>query len=382
MEGLNVIYSKQWIVCAALAILTSSCSSQTGTKSEGSSAGAISVGVLSINGGAQVTEDSILSLKVETKSKNISKIKVGFTADCSDGEWEKFSENRKISSRKLNRSVHVSAQLMDNDGNTSGCFGQDIIHDNPNTPSICETNPEVCDRSPQVSEPGVVTILLALGDQLNQQMIVSGTSAAVIAESAIRFASPMRDPKILVVRDKVNFHSESYQDTEYIARNLLRLYRIVDLIDEPLSGLKASDLAGYDLIWFNNPGYPMGSLVSRDVLINFAGGVVISGDDMTSGRGFSMQPLTGLGNIDNGTSVTCAGVSYHHDNNSSFQYRVNLNALAYPMFPTSAFNFRYGNDIDNSYVLSSRTEVIAWAQGGPSTCTEKRPVIARYQKNF
>jgi hypothetical protein len=227
----------------------------------------------------------------------------------------------------------------------------------------------------------VVTILLALGDTFNQNLIVNGTSAQVIAETAIRYASPLNEPKILVVRDRLNY-GESYSDTEYIALDLLKLYESVTLIDEPVGGLQSSDTQGYDLIWFNNPGYPMGNVNTRNTLMNFVGGVVLSGDDMTWGNGFSMEPLTGLKFIDNGTSVQCAGVNYNHDNNSGYQFSVLMDSNLLPTFPSNALSFQYGNDIDNSVVTDESVEVISWATGGHSSCTEKRPVISRKHKSF
>lgn len=345
------------------------------------SAASVGQGEINIENGKNVTEDPILSLSLSTPSPAFTKMKISLQSGCVGGEWQNFDSPINVMSPKVNEAVVISAQFMTDDGLVSDCVSDEIVHDNPNTPEVCEDTPTVCDREPEVQTPGVVTVLLALGDTLNQQLIVNGSSAAVIAETAIRFASPAREPRILVVRDMANM-GESFGDTEYIAHDLLRLYESVTLIDEPAGGLLPTDLLGYDLVWFNNPGYPMGSQVSFNTLMGFRGGIVLSGDDMTWGKNVSTEGLTGLRHIDNGTEVVCGGVSYNHNDNSGLQYSVALEPSALPLFPPDILNFKYGNDIDNSVVANQRVKVLAWAVGGDASCTEKRPVIARYKKDL
>ena len=47
----------------------------------------------------------------------------------------------------------------------------------------------------------------------------------------------------------------------------------------------AKDVENFDVVWFNNPGHPMSSQVTRDTLLNFKGAVVLQGDDLTRGKG-------------------------------------------------------------------------------------------------
>ena len=121
---------------------------------------------------------------------------------------------------------------------------------------------------------------------------------------------------------------------------------------------------------------------SRDALIRFAGGVVLQGDDLTIGSNFSMEELTGLKHLDNGTSVKCSdGKTYAHDNNNGESFRVTLDTTKIPGADSAPISFRYGNDIDNSVPARPDLEILATAQGGPEVCTESRPVVVRYFKD-
>lgn len=240
-----------------------------------------------------------------------------------------------------------------------------------------------CDLTPLTATPAVVTILMALGDQANSQLVVKGASAQLIAETVVRYASPENDPKVLLVKDRAR-GTESASDSDYAKDVLLARYQVTQ-IEEPVGGLLDSDVSGYDLIWFNNPGTPMGLAVSRDTLIRFRGGVIMQGDDLahgsTSGTAFSMEALTGLRFIDNGTDVTCAGVKYNHNDNNGEKFRVSLDPTKIPGANAATIAFEYGNDIDTTEVSRPGLEVVAYAQGGPAACTEKRPAIVRYLKN-
>jgi hypothetical protein len=223
----------------------------------------------------------------------------------------------------------------------------------------------------------VTTILLALGDAVNNKLVGNPVSNQFLVESVIRYTSPELNPKILIVRARDN-HGEDPEDTVYI-QNLLSRYRTA-LIDEPAGGLTPNDIKNYDLVWFNNPGYPFSLQKSYQTLLAFPGAVVIQGDDLSQGTGFSVEALTGLKFLDNGTSVVCGGKSYPHDNNSGEQFRVSLDQTRIEGLDQSTISFRYGNDIDNTKISNPKLEVLASAIGGPKACTESRPVIVRYEK--
>lgn len=231
-----------------------------------------------------------------------------------------------------------------------------------------------CTLDPLTSEPAVTTILLALGDEADNRLVGNPVSNRFLAESVIRFSSPVKDPKILIVR-ALNHNGEDPEDTVYI-QNLLSSYATT-LIDEPAGGITPADTQGFDLVWFNNPGYPFSSKTSFDTLMAFEGGVVLQGDDLSRSDSFSMTPLTGLTYIDNGTSVRCNGHNYPHDNNGGEQYRVTLDANRIQGLDQTAIHFRYGNDIDNTVAAIPDLEILATAIGGPAECTEERPAVVR-----
>jgi hypothetical protein len=235
-----------------------------------------------------------------------------------------------------------------------------------------------CDLTPLTPKPAVTTILLALGDEADDQLVVKGLSAQVIAETVVRYTSNKTNPKILLVLDSGNA-GEDPEDTLYIRDNLLKRYNVTFLA-EPTAGLSASDLVGYDIIWFNNPGHPMGVQASHDALLNFSGGVVLQGDDLARGNGFSMEDLTGLHFIDNGTSVTCGGQTFNIDNNAAGKYDVTLDWNKMPSATSEMIHFEYGNDIDLTESSRSDLEVLALAKANPLECTESRPAIVRYMK--
>lgn len=244
---------------------------------------------------------------------------------------------------------------------------------------VCEN--VSCELTPLTGKPAVTTILIALGDEANNELVVKGASSQLIAETIVRYSSPVSNPKILIVRD-VNAGGESAEDTVYI-QELLKRYDTNDnvkFMQEPAGGLKASDVEGYDLVWLNNPGNPMGSVETRDVLLNFAGGVVLQGDDLAWGRNFDNSALTGLKYIDNGTSISCGGQTYGMDNNAGSQFKVTLDASKITGSASDALTFNYGNDIDNTSVLRDDLEVLAYAKGDIASCTEQRPAIVRYTK--
>lgn len=237
-----------------------------------------------------------------------------------------------------------------------------------------------CSLKPLTENTYVTTILLALGDEANDQLVINGASSQLIGETVIRQSSPVENPKILLVRD-LHFNGEDPEDTLYIRDVILKRYDVT-YMDEPSGGLTAEILSGYDIVWFNNPGHMMSSVNSHNALMNFSGAVILQGDDLTQGSGFSMEDLTGLKNIDNGVYVSCSdGNSYYHDNNLGEQYRVRLNPDSFPRVTGDTIAFRYGNDIDNSAVAAAdETEVLATAQGGPEACLDDRPAIVRKLK--
>jgi hypothetical protein len=234
-----------------------------------------------------------------------------------------------------------------------------------------------CSLTPLTSKPAVTTILLALGDESNSQLVGNPVSNQYLAESVVRVSTPAQSPKILIVKAH-NHNGEDPEDTLYI-QSLLSGYQTT-VVAEPAGGLLPEAVQGYDLIWFNNPGHPFSSQISYDTLMAFEGGVVLQGDDLARSDTFSMTPLTGLTYIDNGTSVTCGNQTFPHDNNAGEQFRVSLNPEIIQGVDQATVSFRYGNDIDNTVIADPAVVTLAVAKGGPSVCTEPRPAVVLRQK--
>lgn len=270
------------------------------------------------------------------------------------------------------------------DMNSSASLGKqdDGTLTTPPPPTVTPCEGVSCDLTPLTKKPAVTTILLTLGGEANKQLVIKGGSSQLLGESIIRYTSPVENPKILIVEDFEN-GNEDLEDIEYIRDVLLKRYH-TQTVWTDVNGLKPEQTVGFDLIWFNNPGHPMSSKNTLKTLLAFQGGVVLQGDDLTAGSDkngfFDLSELTGLKHIDNGSSVSCGGKSWAHDNNSSYQFQVSVDPQKVAASDLSMLNFTYGNDIDNSSVVKDNIEVIAWAIGGHSSCKDQRPVIARYQK--
>jgi hypothetical protein len=276
----------------------------------------------------------------------------------------------ETSQKSTSNELKLEAMLDSED--ESGIDNSDDIY--------CEDLTECNNEESVAKRSGVVTILLALGDMANGRVVIPTESAQIMALDAVQYASPVEQPRILLVKD-FNHHGESPYDTEYIMNVLLSEYYEVDLINDTSAGLSLSDFEGYDLVWFNNPGYPMGSKKTMQSLLDFTGGVVLSGDDLARGNGFSTESLTGLKFHDNGVSAVCNGRYYGHDNNytNGSRYKVEITSdLFYDINDPLRF-FEYGNDIDITSVSTSRSniEVLVSAEG---SCNSDMPVVVRYEK--
>jgi hypothetical protein len=244
---------------------------------------------------------------------------------------------------------------------------------------------EICERvsctiDPIVQKPAVTLVLLALGDQADNQLVVDGASAQLVAETVIRQTSPVKNPKILLLID-ANRDGEDLEDTEYAYNELLKSYEVTKLY-EPAEGISVGQLLGYDLVWLNNPGHPMNSAQTMQALIEFKGGVVLQGDDLSRGRGFNLSELTKVSHVNNGTTALCDSEEVTIDNNSSEKYQITLESKFFPVLEGQPIKFDYGNDIDLISLLpESKVEVLATAKVKSVGCTQKRPVITRYLKN-
>lgn len=258
------------------------------------------------------------------------------------------------------------------------CAGPQIVFSESQLGKLGVCQGISCDLTPVTLEPAVTTILLALGDEDEDELVIGGISTQLIAETVVRYSSPVINPRILFVRD-AQAGNESLSDSTYVSDVLLSRYDVTAFVETERS-LQLSDTAGFDLIWFNNPGTPMGSYQTYKTLLNFKGGVIIQGDDLSRGRNFAMNELTGLMHVNNGTKVECNSQAYSIDNNMGNTYRVKLSGQKFVGAATESLSFQYGNDIDHTTVGRSDLEVLASAKGSSTDCIQEYPAIVRYPK--
>jgi hypothetical protein len=191
------------------------------------------------------------------------------------------------------------------------------------------------------SDVGVTTVLMALSE-------IDSASALSIITNSMNFVKPVRNPKVLYVRSIYN-EGEGLGDFTVIPQMLTQLKYDVTAIDEPQAGLTLTNTSGYDVVWFNNPGYPEQSAVTLETLYTIANnqsaGVVLSGDDMSVTDYVNMSELTMLTYGNNGTSACNQNI----DNNATTaKYVVSYKGK----------NFTYGDDIDQDTVIGKSTHRI------------------------
>lgn len=74
--------------------------------------------------------------------------------------------------------------------------------------------------------------------------------------------------------------------------------------------------------------------------------MILVGDDMAHGNGFSVEQFTGLTFVNNGTSMSCGGQTFYYDNLSGHNYQITLNEEFLSEIPIQFREYEYGNDID------------------------------------
>lgn len=216
----------------------------------------------------------------------------------------------------------------------------------------------------------VVTILMALSDQ----WIPEDTARQLIINS-VDFVTDVPDPAVLVIRDD-NTNGEDEQDPINISSWLQSVGYSVTFMQEPTNGIATSDLTGFHVVIFSNPGYPPDDNSTIDALYDFSNqgyGVILQGDDMTRTENANMEAMTKLVGIDNGGSYFDVNI----DNNSGAAYSVRL--VPYNVLNTdiTLSEFPYGNDIDTTELSSTGVYVAAWATVEGTQYPEK-PVITAY----
>jgi len=268
-----------------------------------------------------------------------------------------------------------AAELLSSQGQTAGTPGTTSSPLPPPNSEICVEHPdaEACKKIPAVTTPGVVTVLFTMSQ------IPQGAGSLILA-NAIKFASPVANPKILFFKDS-NTGGEDEGDPTFIKNTLLQGYDLEYGV-VPSTGLSPSSVAGKDLIIISNPGHPLSNKLTMDTLMDFKGGVILVGDDMGYGIDFSTEALTGLKFKGNGNSMTCGGKTYAYDNYGTYKYQIDMNEEFLPGLPAELKHYEYANDLDWTEQKAGM-QVLAWASSDPRACSvefAKVPAIVRYEK--
>ncbi len=229
--------------------------------------------------------------------------------------------------------------------------------DDGNTVTSGEKIEQVSVECPVDSRGRTELMLLTLGNPG-----IDEATAGTLAQNAVDYVASVENPTVLVVLDE-NHHDEYADDANYVADLLATAGYTVTRFDEKDGGLQEQDIAGYDVVWYSNPGYPMDDLATRDVLLAYSaagGALVLQGDDMawSWGGGFSMSPLTNLVFQDNGTQF-CGTLT---DDNAGSDFRVTIGNDESPAIAgLQGTSFLYGDDIDTSTALGLGESVVATA---------------------
>lgn len=239
-----------------------------------------------------------------------------------------------------------------------------------------ETCAPVCEGE-QVEGHRIVGILLQLTNP-----DVPRRKAKRLTRNAMRWVTrdhPCPDLKVLVVRDD-NHNGEFKGDVIKIRDWLSSEGYHVTFLEEPDDGLTQGHVAGYDAVWFSNPGYPIDdpkTIRTLEAFVAQGGGLVLSGDDMSRGTAneASTEGLLHLSNHSNGTR-TCGLPT---DNNQGESYEVAFESGPHPVITgLEDKTFLYANDIDHSTPLDLGEIVLAWGSLDPSLdceCSLKTPVV-------
>ncbi|MBN2197090.1 MAG: VWA domain-containing protein [Polyangiaceae bacterium] len=224
------------------------------------------------------------------------------------------------------------------------------------------------------AEGRVATILLTMkATETTEDVMMT------LVANTVNWVSPVDAPRVLFVLDDFH-HGELADDTRTLYERLAAAGYAAEYLEEPPSGIASEDVAGFDVIWMSNPGYPMDDAATFATLLQASeagAGIVLQGDDMSwaYGQAFATTPLTRLDHVDNGV-VYCETPI---DNGRAGRYRVTLGEQAQPILAgIEGSSFLYGDDIDTATPVAEGAEVVAWATVEGATDCPAKPVITAF----
>ena len=305
------------------------------------------------------------------------KSKIPMWVGCTFGFGNVFACSEYMIGTEVKPSTELSEELGDSAMTTLDTSDEDTetTSDEPLAHGLSEptgTSEDGFDSGAGLSSNlgNVVTILMAL----SEQWIPEETAKQLLINS-VDFVSDISNPSILIVRDD-NTNGEDEQDPLRFTQWLTAAGYQATFLQEPTNGIQVSDLQGYHVVIFSNPGFPPDDNSTIDALYAFSRqgfGVILQGDDMTQTENPNMQAMTRLLPVDNGGTYYGTAI----DNNEGAAYSVRL--VPYNVLNTAIqlSTFPYGNDIDTATLASSSLYVAAWATVEGSNFPEK-PVITAY----
>ena len=112
-------------------------------------------GLILINNDDPYTKDKIVTLNLLEGLVGVTEMKISHNEDCSDGQWEPYSEMKPWTLSQTNQQVSVYVRYRDRIDSESSCYGDDIVHDST-PPEI-----ELTQKPPETVTGGVHDITLA-----------------------------------------------------------------------------------------------------------------------------------------------------------------------------------------------------------------------------
>ncbi|MBK7828441.1 hypothetical protein [Nannocystis sp.] len=212
---------------------------------------------------------------------------------------------------------------------------------------------------------------------------LASADAKTLTKNAVDFVNPAGGtPKILLIHD-YNNHDEDNADVAAIGADLKGLYGAANVtITEPTRIVRPEDVAGFDVVWFSNPGWPMGNISSLpttfNTLLDFrggGGGLILQGDDITQSSTPTlplMETLTYMRFSNNGTNACGLGI----DNWGDSAYDVSFASETHPLLTgLSGKSFKYNNDIDHSSAMMLGEQVLATGKVASGNCSVSTPAL-------
>ena len=93
-----------------------------------------------INAGVSATKSQNLDLTMYANA-GVFAMKVGYSSDCSDGEWIGFSNSHQVAANKQNASITISAMYRDDEMMMSRCMVRSIRHDSKGPEIVINRSP-------------------------------------------------------------------------------------------------------------------------------------------------------------------------------------------------------------------------------------------------